>query len=260
MSPVTFSWPIDRSCTPLPELPDNPSAEQQKVYDDALAARNAAEDVAVFVMWALSGRQFGGEPTRLRPCPPRGWPASVYLSVSSWSFDWGWSPWSQLGCGCVGHCGLSGGTRLHLPGPVYPPSVDNPIVVTIAGEVLDPAEYVLEGNVLYRRGGRVWPGQNLARPLGEPGTWSVDYQRGLPVPPGVDRLTGVLAKEFIIACGADRKSCRLPKTLVSTSARGVTHVFDPAKIIAAKRTGLQEVDPWIAAVNPYGLMAAPEVL
>lgn len=256
---TSFVWPIDRSCLPqLPELPDNPSAEQQKVYDAALATRNAAEDVAVFVLWALSGRQFGGEPVRLRPCPPRGFPYGWYLSAAWWSFERDWSPWSPSDCGCAGPCGLSGDSRLHLPGPVYPPSVDAPIVVTMGGEVLDPATYVLEGDVLYRRNGAVWPGQNLARPLGEPGTWSVDYQRGLPVPPGVERLTGALAKEMMLSCSGEE--CRIPRFLRGSSSRGNSFSFDPMPILSAGKTGLPEVDSWLAAVNPNRLMSAPEVL
>ena len=244
---------------PLPVLPENPTEAEQAAYDRALAARNANEDVAVFVLWALSARQFGGAPTRLRPCPPQGWPASVFLHGCSWSFEWSWTPWQSIGCGCSGHCQWTDATRIHLPGPVYPPSLADPIVVTIAGEVLDPAEYVLEGNVLYRRNGKLWPGQNLARPLGESGTWSVDYQRGIPVPAGVDKLTGQLAKEFIAACDGESR-CRLPKSVRKTTARGVTHTFDPEQILAARKTGLEEVDTWLAAVNPNGLMCAPEVL
>ncbi|GAS98802.1 uncharacterized protein RMCC_5767 [Mycolicibacterium canariasense] len=253
---TSFSWPIDRTCLPkLPDLPDAPTEEQQATYDDALAARNAAEDLATQTLWALTGRQFGGEPIRLRPCPPRGWPWSWYLAAQWYGFE---QFSGMLDCACAGACRMSSATTIHLPGPVYPPTVDDPIVVTVAGQPLDPTSYVLEGDVLYRRNGAVWPGQNLARPLGEPGTWSVDYQRGLPVPPGVDRLTGLLAKEFILAC--DGSKCRIPPTLVATTAKGVSHVFDPSKIIAAGFTGLPEIDRWIMSVNPHRLACASEVL
>jgi hypothetical protein len=72
-------------------------------------------------------------------------------------------------------------------------------------------------------------------------------------------LTGALAKEFVSACTGD-DTCRLPRTLVGTTRRGVSHNFDPAKIIGAGKTGLAEVDQWLAAVNPNRLQSAPEVL
>lgn len=240
---MSFTWPVDRTCLPpLPDLGDEPTEEDQAAYFAAVADRNAAEDTAIAVLWALSGRQFGVETTTIRPCPPLGWPNTVYTS-----------------CPCIGRCRHASPTQIHLPGPVAAPTEDDPLVVTIAGVVLDSAEYVLEGDVLYRRNGARWPSQNLARPLGETGTWSVTYRKGWPVPPGVDRLTGALAKEFLAACAGD-DSCRLPRTLTGTTRRGVSHSFDPAKIFAAGRTGLTEVDNWLAAVNPNHLASGPEVL
>jgi hypothetical protein len=253
---MTFSWPVDRTSNPLPELGDNPTDAEQAAYDAAVVARNAAEDIAVFVMWALSARQFGGEPVRIRPGPRVGFPLSVWVHAR-WAALWeDWSPWEPIGCGCVTRCSWASPTVIHLPGPVYPPSDDDPIVVTIAGDVLDPSEWVLEGDLLYRRGGKVWPGQNLARPLGEPGTWSVDYQRGVPLPAGVARLTGLLAKEIQLAQAGEK--CRLPSSLVATVRRGASHKFDPAAV--SKKTGITDIDQWLAAVNPNGLMCAPEVL
>lgn len=240
---MSCDWPVDRTCLPaLPALGDEPTADEQAAYDLAVAQRSAAEDMAVFVLWALSGRQFGVCEETVRPCPT---PAPVG---------------GVLGCGCFGSCVRSGPSMVHLPGPVAAPDDDRPVVVTIAGEVMDPAEYVIEGNVLYRRGGKRWPGQNLARPLGEPGTWSVTYWRGIPPPSGVERLTGLLAKEFLAACAGDEK-CRLPRNVAQIARQGVTYRYELASVIhAAGKTGLPEVDLWLAAVNPNRLTAAPVVL
>ncbi|OBC03370.1 hypothetical protein A5784_14145 [Mycobacterium sp. 852013-50091_SCH5140682] len=250
-------WPIDRTC--LPELPvpsDTPTADEQAAYDLALVQRNAAEDRAVFVLWALSGRQFGVCETKVRPCPEN-------LSLAGYAMPWA-SPfvltldeghWFNWPCGCVGSCTVSGPRVVHLPGPVAEVTA-----VTIDGVVLDPDEYQVEGNVLYRKG-TSWPRQDLGRPLGESGTWSVTYTRGNPVPPGVAQLVGLLAKEFMVACDpSGTAKCRLPRTVVSTTRQGVTHVFDPAKMLAAGKTGLPEVDSWLAAANPNHLAQAPEVL
>lgn len=254
---MSCDWQIDRSCLPeLPVLSDPPTGEEQAAYDLALARRNAAEDIAVSVLWALSGHQFGACETTVRPC------------INDWTIQWGTGPflspyvlmldaghWGLHPCGCgVGACTVSGPRVVHLPGPV-----DEIVTVTIDGVVLDDSAYQLEGNALYRTGGASWPRQDLGRPLGETGTWSVTYTLGVAVPAGVDKLVGVLAKEFIVACDSGVK-CRLPRTVVSTTQRGVTHVFDPSKILAAGKTGLPEVDMWLAAVNPQHLQEAPAVL
>lgn len=243
-------WPIDRTCLPdLPVLGDNPTADEQAAYDAAVAQRNSAENIAVQVLWALSGRQFGVCETTVRPCPSysQGFGYGPFVLTLDAGY---WAPWP---CGCIGSCSVSGPRVVHLPGPVA-----SITAVTVAGAVLDASGYQLEGNALYRKAAQ-WPRQDLGRRLGETGTWSVTYTRGVPVPDGVDKLTGQLAREFIAACGDDDE-CRLPRTVVATTRRGVSHQFDPSKILAAGKTGLTEVDLWLAAVNPNHLAQAPEVL
>lgn len=250
-------WPIDRGCLPpLPELPDTPTDEEQAAYDLALAQRNAAEDLAVSVMWALSGRQFGVCPVIARPCPPR-------RELSRYQYDWPLTAFYGLsemdryllvsGCGCAGSCREGGPAMLHLPGPVQ-----SIVKVTIDGVVLAETEYRLEGDVLYRLGG-IWPSQDLGRPAGEDGTWTVEYMQGTPPPAGTAKLVGLLAKEFIAAC-TDGK-CRLPRNVTNVSRQGVSFdMFNPNDIYDSGKTGLPEVDMWLAAVNPHHLACAPEVL
>ena len=245
---VSCDWPVERGC-----LPDLPPPGDDPEYVGALAQRNAAEDLAVHVLWALSGRQFGVCDTTVRPCP-------------NYSQGFGYGPfiptldmghWVNWPCGCIGSCSVSGPQVVHLPGPVA-----EIVEVRIGGVPLAESGYQLEGNALYRicDSGCQWPRQDLGRPLGESGTWSVTYALGIPVPAGVDKLTGQLAREFLNAACGDEDECRLPRTLVSTTRRGVTNVFDPSKILAAGKTGLTEVDLWLSAVNPHGLAQAPEVL
>lgn len=261
---MSCSWPIDRTCIdaahPLPPVgddPDDPSAE----YLAALAQRNAAEDLAVFIMWSLSGRQFGVCPTRVRPCVSAPWSPGYRPPPYIWFLDAG--HWVDYPCGCgPSRCEVSGPSVVHLPGPAQPDTQDSPIVVKIAGVELAHDAYVLEGDALYRREG-VWPSQNLARPAGEVGTWTVDYGRGIPAPACTAGLVGQLAKEFIAACG-DTTACRLPRNVTATVRQGVSKSFDSSQVLAAiwreKKTGLFEVDAWLAAVNPSGLAAAPVVL
>lgn len=251
---MSCDWPIDRSCLPaLPspgEDPENPTDE----YLAALATHSAAEDLAVSVLWALSGRQFGLCEVTARPCPTKPSPRLKYTGVPQSPFHpvyWG-GAWRNLGCGCAGTCQLAGPRAIHLPGPA-----NEIVTVTIGSTVIDSDGYTLEGDVLYRIGDN-WPSQDFNRPLGENGTWSVDYLRGLPVPAGVATFVGQLAKEFLAACSGD--ACRLPRNLVSITNRGATKVFDPASMYAAGKTGMSEIDLWLSAVNPHHLMSAPKVL
>ena len=249
------SWEIDRSCLPpLPVVGTGEGEVAQEVYDEALSRQNTAEDTAVMVLWSLSGRQFGACEYTIRPCPAQGFPAYPWLGSDYLVLMLDATRWTHSPCGCVGGCEVSGPRVVHLPGPAAAI-----VAVTIDGVVLPDAEYQLEGDALYRTGGASWPSQNLGAPLGETGTWSVTYTRGLDPPAGAAKMAGQLALEFIAACD-DETTCRLPRTLVATNQRGNSHVFDQSKILKAGKTGLPEVDLWLAAVNPNHLLAAAEVL
>lgn len=246
---MPFTWPIDRSG--FPELPD-PGAEG---YARKLAEEQAAAQLATSVMWALSGRQFGTAATIARPCraPLRNHHGPG--PVTSYVLSWEGYGWITPPCGCAGACRVSGPNVVHLPGPVA--SVTK---VEIAGVVLNPAVWTIEGNALYRREGP-WPSQDLNRPLGDAGTWGVYYERGIPVPIGVDQLTGSLAKEMLTAVSDDVARCRLPRTVSVVNRQGITYrAYDPAAIYASGKTGLAEVDLWLASVNPHALMASPSVV
>jgi hypothetical protein len=250
---MTCNWPVDDGC--LPALP----AEDDPAYPAALAARQAAVELATQVLWALSGRQYGQCEALVRPCPTgacggtvrQGSPWDQTVAPMMPTYQGG--QWSNVSCGCpTGRCNAAGPRAVHLPGPVGPI-----VTVTIDDVVQDPSEYTLEGDILYRKYGD-WPGQDYNRPLGEDGTWSVLYLRGYPVPAGVGSFVGQLAKEFLAACSGD--ACRLPRNVVSTTSRGVSRQFDPSQIYANGKTGLTEVDLWLAAVNPHAIMQAPRVI
>lgn len=262
---MTCDWPIDRACLPaLPVLGDTPTDEEQAAYNAALASSNAAEDLAVQVLWALSGRQFGVCPVVARPCPNRSpyspFDRGLYGLYGSLGWDLGWDlfvwiggGWGGIGCGCIGRCRLTGPRMVHLPSPVI-----DVTEVVIDGVAINSTEYVLEGNVLYRVGAN-WPLQDLGKPMGETGTWSVEYLHGYPPPSGTANMVGTLAKEFLAACSGG--ACRLPRTVTTASRNGVTYrVYDPAVIYGNGKTGIPEIDLWLAAINPAHLIQAPVVL
>lgn len=267
---MTCSWPIDRSqLPPLPHRSDPPTVDEQEAYEFALQRQVAMEDLAVNVLWSLSGRQFGVCPVVVRPCAneiqpgdmsvARRWPYRPNLSrVIIDNFG------AFLGCGCSGGgCRLSGPSAVHLPGPVNPNTPNTPVVVTFGHNdgptVLDASEYVVEGDVLIRRKGKPWPAQDYTRPMGERDTWSVQYWRGTQPPAVVAYLVGILTNEFLQAITGDGK-CRLPKSVTRMSRQGVNYELDPLSLYQSGKTGIPEIDSWLASVNPGHFAQAPSVL
>ena len=232
---MSCEWPVDDNC--LPDLPA-PDADD---YDDKLAARDRAVEIAKSVLWALSGRQFGCKLTTVRPRPhARGLCDDAPLIEAYYRNDYRGVP------------GVAGSPMaVKLAGPVR-----EIVTVTIGDTDLDPSEYVLEGDVLYRVG-KAWPPNDMNKPMGFPGTWSVTYSQGTPPPDYVGPFVAQLAAEFVTACEGGK--CRLPRTVVSTSRSGVTHVFDPTRMLAAGFTGVPEIDNWLASVNPGNLATAARI-
>ena len=244
---MTCTWPVDRTCLPVSE------SEPERIKQEH------AEDLAVSVLWALSGRQFGICPVIARPCPTPcyGTAYSDLIGGPGWFPLWDGANWRNVRCGCTGKCEATGPTVIHL-GSTKGLPIREVTEVRIAGEVVDPSLYSLEGDLLYRRGGAQWPNQDLTLPLDEPGTWSVSYTQGNPPPAGTATLVALLAKEFLDACGGGK--CRLPRRVQTVSRQGVTYnMIDPTDIYRDGLTGLPEVDIWIASVNPHRISRAPRV-
>jgi hypothetical protein len=245
---MSCSWVVDRSCLPNSEAP----LDIQRQTD--------AENLAVQVLWSLSGRQFGVCPVIVRPCrQPCGglWGLTPYSAGGALMVVWDGANYRNLLCGCGPKCSWVSPNVVHLSSTVGLP-VQEIIEVVIEGVVLDPEEYRREGDLLYRVGAD-WPVQDLTQPLDEPGTWSVTYTRGIPPPAGTANLVGLLAKEFLAACSGGR--CRLPRRVQSVTRQGVTYdMVDPTDIYATGKTGIPEVDLWLSAVNPHRVMQPPVVL
>jgi hypothetical protein len=232
------TWPINTSCC-------------DKWDDAAPETQTFATRVATELLWRLSGRRFGLCEHTLRPCrntcdqPLPTWPPLP--GHSSWWPVLSGGSWINTVCGtCRSSCSCEELCEIALPGPVH--SVAE---VQVDGQALPEAAYVVHDHrLLVRVDGECWPDcQDLTARPGEPGAFVVSYTQGIEVPPGGQYAAGVYACELIQSCLG--RQCRLPRRVQSIAREGVTLQFlDPMDFLDKGRTGVPEVDTWIAAVNP----------
>lgn len=250
--PGPCDWGDITTC--VPELLDFPQA-----------VINLSRDLAVFVLDAFTGHQFGQCPLTVRPCGPAcgnmlggyaTWPVGGPSPSSP-------NPWmvpyivngSWRNCGCGGGCQCAPACRVELNGPVA--QLDE---VKVDGLVLDGSAYAMVGKWLARTdGGPCWPScQDPAVPDTEVGTFSVTYQPGRMLPDSGRHAAGLLAYEFAKACAGG--TCDLPGQLRSLTRQGVEiEMVAPEDVLSAGRTGIRQVDLWIEAVNPSGLRSRSKV-
>lgn len=84
------------------------------------------------------------------------------------------------------------------------------------------------------------------------GTVDIVYQRGLAPPVGGVLAVVAYAVELAKAATGDT-SCRLPKRVSSVTRQSVSMtILDPMTFLKEGKTGLADVDQWLAAVNPSG--------
>lgn len=250
------AWPVDPSCLPT-GFPGDP------VQWDA--AQKQAVEVASEILKRLSGGVFGLCTLKIRPCRLRQrerWPDPLMLGVGTVAGG----PWSpalidgriynlHFGCGADINCGCSPMSEIVLDPPAY-----DIVQVKVDGAVLPASAYrVDDTRRLVRTDGHDWPDcQELARADTEPGTWSVVYRTGTPVPAGGRMAVALLAAQLWKACGAGRGKCQLPERVTEIVRDGVTYsLLDNwhLQVFQSGRTGLSRVDLWLATVNPHGARA-----
>lgn len=227
------------------------------------------------LLYEMSGRQFTGlcEAT-VRPCRLGCgcWGDSWGILDSSWfwgygSMGWGygWGWWdangSSCGCGCDERLTLSG----------YP--VQSIESVTIGADIVDPATYELQAERFLQRlwddstdppTPLFWPTcQNLALPLGNPGTWSVTYLYGSAPPTlGVQAATEMGWQLWLAQHNPGE--CMLPTGVTKVVRQGITierllPMFGRDEYGRIRGTGLVITDAFLAAYNPNGLRRRPAV-
>lgn len=238
--PGCEQWPYDTSCLPegWPATPAGMDAGQLSAYEFAQE-----------MLDGLTLGKYGLCSLTVRPCGV-GCAVRAGLRLT----DGGWF-WPQLrggqvfnGCGCQIRCGCTVASEVLLDGPVY-----DVLRVRVDGQLIDPTTYRVDGGVrLVRVDGQTWPMvQDLNASDGLAGTFDVTYRRGSPVPRGGRRALAALMVELQKAACGDT-SCRLPSRVTNIVREGVTYSMldDPSTLLQAGRTGVPEVDLWLALVNP----------
>lgn len=217
------------------------------------ADKDAAETLATNALWALSGRVFGVCPEVVRPCfsEPR---PSTYNGRSGVGSTGSWFPglingsWATGGCGCASNCGCVGKSEVALPGPV-----DSVTAVWVDGELLDPSAYrVRDRRWLIRCDGGVWPqNQDLCATDHAAGAFTVEYQRGIPVPAaGLVALNDYACE--LLKARTNGGKCVIPARAQEIARQGMNITLtDPSVLAEAGLTGVESVDRWLAAVNPH---------
>lgn len=226
-------------------IPDTLTTEWQAASDEM---RDAAQQSAGMILWSLTGKVFGLCDTRARPCfsPDQG---STYHGAGGRA----WTPGVGVGnpgasghCGCRSGCNHVGPDRLWLVGPVH-----EVVRVTIDGELVDPTTYRLaERRWLIRSAGVAWPtDQDMSVGPDEVGAFCVYYRKGIPVPTAGQLAAGRLAVEVLR--GMKGSPCELPSHVASVARQGITIEYDPRGYFESGLTGIDTIDQWILAVNPY---------
>lgn len=225
-------WPVDESCSF--GIPADP--------EDRTAVQAHAVTVASELLWRLTATAFGICPIVVRPCGRR---CSGFAEFFPSQLPDG--RWINITCECdLTPCGCCNVCSIKLNGPVAEVTE-----IKIDGVIVDDETYRIDGgDMLTRISGDCWPAcQNLALPDTEVGTFSVAYDRGLPVPPGGQRAVAALAAEIVKSCTAG--PCRLPARVQELVRQGERiQLINDVDFLRSGLTGLPEVDLWVVAVNP----------
>lgn len=247
-------------CWPDPE-PDPACCPAWATATPAL--REQAARAAAYILWAASGRRHGVCTVTVRPCRDcsdgttyygRGPMAPPFVPVLQNGV------WRNCGtgCDCPGPCSCCHVCAVPLEAPAQ-----EIVEVRVDGQVVDPAAYRIDDHrELVRVDGECWPScSDLSAPCDEVGGggFCVTYRRGVPLDAAAMFAYETYACQLLAACTND-SCCRLPKRVTSITREGVTMaMLDPMEMLDKGRTGLYEVDAWLAAVNPAGLRQAPRV-
>lgn len=239
-------WPVRWNCDVSTESP---------------TATGKAVTAASYILWALTGRQFGTCTVTLRPCRRECYDSSWWNNfgmpwTTAWDYVGSTWPWFPAGCGgCRGSCSCTEISEVVLPNPVQ-----SITTVKLDGAVAPTGSYRLDNNrLLVRTDGQRWPRCNdLTKDDTQVGTWSVTASYGQPVPAMGEIAMGALACELLKAMRGE--DCTLPAGVTNLTRQGVSiEIPDIGSIFEHGRTGLFTVDMFIIAANPNKIMQRARV-
>lgn len=206
------------------------------------------------VLYQLTGRQWPGEcehvirPTADFAVTRQGWwPAGTAADARG--------SWGSCSCNRARRTGCYPVSEIKLADRVLEVTE-----VKVDGEVVPSTEWRLDdhrylvGLLQPDDSPRVWPCcQRVDLPDTEVGTFSVAFKGGGLPPIGGTIAAASLACEIGKAIGVidlEDSPCRLPKRVTSITRQGVSvAVLDPLTLFQEGRTGLAEVDMWVASVQ-----------
>jgi hypothetical protein len=243
-TPLCEPWPFDDSCCSAAEGVD-------------AAVLDRWRRVATTILFNLSGRRWGPScPYTVRPCRRRCLDELPLAASTSYGSPWipyigSDGAWRNASvCGCRSDCSCTELCEVRLEGPVY-----DVLGVEVDGVTLPATAYrVDDAGMLVRTDGGCWPDcQDMAAPLGQPGTFAVHYRIGLHLDDAAIAAYSELVCHFLKGCGGSGScGCKMPANVTRLSRQGVDQEFsDPTLIYSEMRTGLPLVDLWLTTVNPY---------
>lgn len=143
-------------------------------------------------------------------------------------------------CGCDDHpCGCS--TRRAVRLPWLP--VQSVTEVLIDGVVFTDWRLIVGTNELERTDGLPWPAQDRLVADGQPGSWSVEFMHGVPMPAEGVPLTAAFACElWKRACGG---ACSLPDGVRVLSRPGIEYMLIDWAYRDQNLTGFAPLDDWL---------------
>lgn len=260
-APCLDSWLFDPFCCDCVPTEEDRTPEQEALFQKL-------RGVAAEVLWRASGRRYGLCSVKVRPCRTKCQETTYQASGVSGPL---WTPtlingkWTNCRgtCNCpCGDCCSAGCYEVTLPGPVHDVTevvIDGVVLPTDSYRVDDHRKLIrLYGDAPGERA--CWPAcQDMALADGEVGTWSVTYQVGIPLSSGGQYAFSVYLCELWKLCTGQR--CRLPLNAEGVFRQGVNIDFSDANIdlLSGMRTGIPEVDTWLAGVNPDRLRQPSQV-
>lgn len=206
--------------------------------------------MATDVLYNFTGKAYPGICTdSIRPLaqyralegPPRWWPAIAGAGGGRGSMGF---------CSChrIRDAGCFAVSEVKLPNA---PVIEASIAVVLDGDPFLDWE-LRDHRYLARTDGHGWPCCQRDLPDTELGTWSVTWQWGRLPPIGGRFACAALGSQLYLAFhpeASDSGACKLPKRIQTITRQGVTiAMLDPLKLFDEGKTGLPEVDLWVASI------------